>query len=95
MEFDPRYVGGIIVTVLALWLGHWFKWPRKLRVLESYTYGVGAIYLGILMWMGWQPMYAKLLAFPLVAGAAVGIAYLYDDYRNAKIKARMIDGRNE
>ena len=95
MELDPQYLEGIIWTVLALWLGHWFKWPRKLRILESYTYGVTAIYLGILTWIGWGPLFIKLLAFPIVAGVAVGLAYLYDDYRNAKIRARMTDGRDE
>ena len=95
VEFDTHYLAGIVGTVLLLWLGHWFKWPRKLRVLESYTYGVTAIYVGIWAWIGWCPMFCQLLAFPLVAGAAVGAAYLYDDYRNAKIKARLTNVRDE
>lgn len=83
---------GLTTTFLLLWVGHWFPWPRKLHRLWAYVYGVLSIYLGIYIWFGWCCTFHMLCLFPVVGGAATGLAYLYDFIRNRCIKAGLYDG---
>ena len=92
---DRSYIGGLVITGLLLVGGHFFPWPRRLGRLQAYTYGIGAMYAGLLFWLGWGPEFCRLLAFALVAGLVTLASYHYDRHRNLTIRARMADGRDE
>ncbi len=98
--FTIQFVFGLTVTTGLLLIGHWAPWPRKLRRLEAYTYGVTSILAGQAVWLGLQHEWQLLLssaAFAGVGGVVVGSAYLLDWILNQLIRNRLpgsIDGRD-
>ena len=95
MEFDRSYWGGLIITALLLVGGHFFPWPRRLGKLQAYTYGILAIYAGLLFWLGSGPLFWQMLGFPVVGGLTTLLSYHYDKHRNLTIRARIADVRDE
>jgi hypothetical protein len=77
-----RFAFGLTVTGLTLAFGHYFAWVRELKRTSAYIYGVGAIYLGIAVWLFPSPLFLLLCAFPAMGGAVVLLAYDYDERRN-------------
>lgn len=41
---------GMLVTMLALGVGHWFPWVRRLTRIEAYVYGGASLWLGFAVW---------------------------------------------
>ncbi len=71
----------IAITVLLLWLEHWFPYPFKAHVMFNYTLGVSAILVGITVYCITQNMVVNIVivwTFSIVGGVAVGLAYLID-----------------
>lgn len=81
----------VIVTVAFQLVGHYFKWElftgsQQLGRMGSYTWGVGAILLGMIIWaaslceQAIQPFEAVLALAILAAasGLIVGAAYTLD-----------------
>jgi len=75
-------VAGGVLTGLLLALGHWFPWPRQLRWIHRYTYGVLAFWTGFALWRllatDWITV-AGLLIIAAAGGVTVVIAYWIDD----------------
>lgn len=69
---------GLIITALLLALAHFFPWPRRLHRLAAYVIGVGAILLGVYVWLGNGEVWRGLLVFAVVAGATTGLCYGID-----------------
>ena len=91
-NFDFAWlIVSLAITVLILWLEHWFRYPFKRHVLFNYAAGVSAILIGITIYCTSQNMIVNIVIvwlFSLTGGAAVGIAYLWDWTWNAKLRRR-------
>lgn len=82
---------GLTITALILLVEHWFPWPKKPGYLERYAMGCGAIYIGLLIWLGPQQQWIlllQLLAFYLISGAVTTGAYYHDHASNLRQKLR-------
>ncbi len=81
----------IAITVLLLWVEHWFPYPFKAHVMFNYSLGVGAILAGITVYCIVQGMVLNVVlvwTFSVAGGAAVGIAYLIDWTLNSILRRR-------
>jgi membrane associated rhomboid family serine protease len=83
---DWRYLCGLGLTVGLLMFGNLFPWPRELRLLERYVWGVGSILAGYAVWLGLTLMFWKLAAFAVIGGVFVGLLYWYKRDRNQTIR---------
>jgi len=75
------YALAVVIVVLAIWWGHYFRWPAKLPPLLAYSYGVATILGGVAIWMlpaGYSNLFLLILGIAVAAGAATGFAYLWD-----------------
>ena len=86
-----RFITGLVATASLLAIGHLFPWPRRLRQIESYTYGVASILIGYAIWLGLGGTFWRLCAFAVAGGVVVGLLYWYEATRNAQIRARSSD----
>jgi hypothetical protein len=68
----------ILVMCLSLAFGHCFKWPRRLPRLVAYSFGTGAIWYGVFLYLGPGEVFWKLALFPLWAGVTTGTLWLID-----------------
>ncbi len=81
----------IAITVLLLWVEHWFPFPFKAHVMFNYSLGVGAILVGITVYCITQNMVVNIVivwTFSIAGGAAVGFAYLIDWGVNSFLRLR-------
>jgi len=85
---DWRYVCGLVLTLALLAIGNIFQWPRPLRILERYVWGVGSILVGYAVWLGLTLLFWKLATFAILGGALVGLLYWYKETRNLKARLR-------
>ncbi len=90
MNFDTNWLlVSIAITVLLLWVEHWFPYPFKRHQLFNYSAGVTAILIGITAYCASQNMETNIVIvwiFSLSGGAAVGLAYLIDWALNAVLR---------
>lgn len=84
-----RYCSGLFVTAALLTVGHWFPWPRPLRRIESYTYGVVSILAGIAVWIGFSEAWFAIAGFALIGGLVTAGATLYDHVMNWRVRASL------
>lgn len=86
------------ITWLLLWLEHWFRYPFKRHVIFNYSAGVSAILIGITVYCVHERMVVSVLivwAFSLIAGAAVGTAYLIDWASNSILRLQDEQPKND
>ena len=73
---------GMLVTALALGVGHWFPWVRRLRRIEAYVYGGCSLWLGFAVWRllngDWETIIG-MLAIGISGWLAVVGAYRLDE----------------
>ena len=86
-----RFIAGLIATMGLLGVGHLFRWPRKLKEVEAYTYGVASILLGYAIWLGIGLIWWQLCAFAAAGGIVVGLLYWYERDRNLTIRVEQPD----
>ena len=86
-----RYAFGLVVTAALLAIGHWLPWPRRLRSRETYTYGVGSILIGLLIWLGFTDAWLAISVFAVVGGLVTGATYLYDRVMNWRQRAALFE----
>lgn len=72
------FMTGLVVMALLLLLAHFFPWPARPHRLAAYSIGVGAILLGVLIWLGAGEIWRGLVAYAAVAGLATGLGYGID-----------------
>jgi hypothetical protein len=92
-EIGTLIFGGV-VTVALLIGGHWAPWIRRLSRLKAYTFGVGAIMLGITIWHGLNGDWKGVIGSWVIAGAAgatVLAQYQIDRIAKAICKAEMAE----
>ena len=79
---NPQLVDSLIYTALILFIEHWIPMgPRKHHVIVNYVLGVLAIFIGITIYslkLGRGIALHEVWLFPVVGGAAVVLAYLWD-----------------
>jgi len=72
---------GMLVTALALGMGHWFPWVKRLTRIEAYVYGGSSLWLGFAVWRllngDWETV-VGMLAVDVAGWAAVVGAYKLD-----------------
>ena len=76
------YFVGLGATALLLAVGHWFPWPRGLRRLQAYVYGVAAILVGCAIWLGMHGEWlilAGVVGIAAAGGIVTGATYWLDD----------------
>lgn len=82
MSFSNEWLAvSIAITVLLLWVEHWFPYPIKAHPIANYTLGVTAILTGITIYSVTQGMIANIVivwTFSFAGGVAVGLAYSID-----------------
>ena len=86
--------GGAVLSGLLLAVGHWFPWPRRLRRMEAYTYGVGSIWVGFSLWRVLVGDWVVPLGLGLIcvaSGFATWSAYGVDTMTRAIRQARMAE----
>jgi hypothetical protein len=92
MSFDTeRLAVSIAITVLLLWVEHWFPYPFKAHPIFNYSLGVSAILAGITVYCITQNMIVNIIivwTFSLAGGVAVGSAYLIDWALNSTLRRR-------
>ena len=84
------YLVGLGCTVLLLAVGHWFPWPRGLRRIQAYIYGVVAILVGVGIWLGMHDEWvilAGVIGICAAGGVATCAAYWVDDIATRLKKA--------
>lgn len=90
MSFNPEWLAvSIAITVLLLWVEHWFPYPIKAHQVVNYTLGVSAILIGITVYSITQGMIANIFivwTFSFAGGSAVGAAYLIDWALNSTLR---------
>ena len=73
---------GMLVTMLALGVGHWFPWVRRLTRIEAYVYGGASLWLGFAVWRllngDWETI-VGMLAIDVAGWVAVVGAYRLDE----------------
>lgn len=77
-----RFYGSLTITGLLLGLLHWFPWTRRLPRLAAYAAGVGAINLGLFLWLGPCETFFRVFAFSAVAGGATALSWGVDRLGN-------------
>jgi fluoride ion exporter CrcB/FEX len=88
---DIALIFGLVVTGLALLVGHWFPWPRRLPRLGAYVYGVGALLLGQFIWLSLSGRLADwwaLVGFAALGGLATCAAYAADALLNLQQRVK-------
>jgi len=91
-------IAGSVLTGLLLALGHWFPWPRQLRWLHRYTYGVAAIWIGFALWRLLNADWLTVVGLIIIAGAGgftVIVTYWLDDKIAAIRKAYKAEATDE
>ena len=76
------YFVGVGATALLLAVGHWFPWPRGLRRLQAYVYGVAAILAGCTIWLGMHGEWlilAGVVGIAAAGGIVTCLTYWLDD----------------
>ena len=76
------YFVGVGTTALLLAVGHWFPWPRGLRRLQAYVYGVAAILVGCTIWLGMHGEWlilAGVVGIAAAGGIVTCLTYWVDD----------------
>ena len=83
------YLAGLGLATSLLALGHWLPLPvqRKLpgsvlHLLGRYAYGVGSLWAGAGLWLGWRGQWgivAGLLGLAIAGGLTVALAYGWDE----------------
>lgn len=86
---------GLTVTGLALLVGHWFPWPRRLHRLAAYCYGVASIGVGTAIWLGLRGewvLLGELVLFAVVGGLATaggyGVDWLLNQWQRSRLDER-------
>jgi len=98
--FDDWFWVGLATTFALLLIEHWIPWPVSLPRLVAYPLGVGAILVGLAVWLGQHgesQIMSGILAFALAAGIAVygayGLDWVIDKIKKAlKAERMMRDG---
>jgi hypothetical protein len=90
MSFNTEWLTvSIAITVLLLWVEHWFPYPIKAHPIANYSLGVSAILVGITIYCIIQNMVVSIVivwTFSLAGGVAVGLAYLIDWALNSTLR---------
>lgn len=87
-SFAP-YLSGLALAAGLLALGHWLPLPVQRRLpgsifdlLGRYVYGVGSLWAGAALWLGWSGQWwtvAGLLGLAVGGGLTVALAYGWDE----------------
>ena len=96
--YGAWFIVGLVMMAGLLLIEHWFPWPKRLHRLWAYPLGVGAILIGVAVWLtqcGFGRLVPGFVGFALVAGIVVygayGIDWLVLQIRKAWKAERMID----
>lgn len=81
---------GLIVTSLSLIGLHYLPYPKRLHAIGNYVLGVGAIFIGMMIWNGDLTMWA----FPVCGGATVVLCYGYDHWLNLRVRAAIYESEH-
>ncbi len=79
--YNIWYVVGLLSMAALLLIEHWFPWPKRLHRLFAYPLGVGAILVGVAIWLtqtGYAQLVQGFVGFALLAGIVVYGAYGID-----------------
>jgi len=83
------------VTVLVLWLTHWFRWPSELHYLSRYVIGVLCLNVPFSFWLlrrgyDWD-VFIALGGCVVFGGLAVLLAYAWDWSLNNWCRRRALE----